>query len=248
MSLPPRLQAKILDRFDEMIGEGSAIYRDMKVVPGEWREPFVRTQEAYKTPDRNVIEWPRFVQWRENSASLLDQVIPKSSIHRESIVGFLRLSNRRDHLEYGIAKLKALRNDFEHGFLDDLVHQIEGEIAGDYLGQAESLIGEGQHQQFDHVPAAVLTGAVLERGLRAICSAQEPPISAVGSDGRPLTLGRLTDALKAAAVFNELLAKQLRAWADIRNAAAHGEFEKFSRSDVETMLAGVKSFLAQYHP
>jgi len=46
---------------------------------------------------------------------------------------------------------------------------------------------------------------------------------------------------------NELKAKQLRAWADIRNAAAHGEFDKFKRADVEGMIRGVSDFLATYY-
>lgn len=56
----------------------------------------------------------------------------------------------------------------------------------------------------------------------------------------------LIDELKSAGVFNELKAKQLRGWADIRNAAAHGESEKFKRTDVEAMIPGVANFLADH--
>ena len=71
-------------------------------------------------------------------------------------------------------------------------------------------------------------------------------LQTVKSNGNKLTLNPLIDELKTAGVFNELIAKQLRAWADIRNAAAHGEFDRFSRSDVETMIKGIDSFLATY--
>ena len=47
-------------------------------------------------------------------------------------------------------------------------------------------------------------------------------------------------------VFNELTAKQLRSWADIRNSAAHGKFEEFNRSQVESMVSGVLDFLARH--
>jgi hypothetical protein len=43
-----------------------------------------------------------------------------------------------------------------------------------------------------------------------------------------------------------LVAKQLRAWTDIRNNAAHGDFDKFKRCDVDLMLTGINSFLANY--
>jgi hypothetical protein len=46
-------------------------------------------------------------------------------------------------------------------------------------------------------------------------------------DGDPKTSNPLIDDLKKAGVFNELKARQLRAWADIHNKAAHGEFGQF---------------------
>lgn len=248
MPLPARLRNKLLNRFDELIAEGDAIHSAIKFVPGVFHAVYFPRGAMRQGPDQHIVDWPRFVQWRENSVSLLDQVVPKSSAHRTAINTFQGLENSKSHLEFGVAKLKALRHDFEKDFLDDLAVQVEGELAADYLGQAESLLGEGQRAMMGHVPAAVLSGAILERGLRTICGVQVPAIQAVDGDGRPLMLNRLIDTMKAAGIFNELMAKQLRAWADIRNAAAHGEFDKFSRSDVETMLAGVKGFLAQYHP
>ena len=59
-------------------------------------------------------------------------------------------------------------------------------------------------------------------------------------------LNALIDNLKNAGLYNELKAKQLRAWADIRNAAAHGKFGDFNRKDMEEMLKGVQNFLADY--
>lgn len=56
----------------------------------------------------------------------------------------------------------------------------------------------------------------------------------------------LIDDLKKAGVFNELKAKQLRSWADVRNKAAHGEFDQFNRTDVEQMMIGVTNFLADH--
>jgi hypothetical protein len=68
----------------------------------------------------------------------------------------------------------------------------------------------------------------------------------VKSNGKLLTLNPLIDELRKVEVFNELKAKDLRAWTDIRNAAAHGKFDEFHRSDVERMIKGVADFLAMY--
>jgi hypothetical protein len=59
----------------------------------------------------------------------------------------------------------------------------------------------------------------------------------------------LTKNIKAktnAGLFNETKAKHLRAWAAIRNDAVHGDFDKFTKQDVEGMLKGVAEFLADY--
>jgi hypothetical protein len=68
----------------------------------------------------------------------------------------------------------------------------------------------------------------------------------MNAKGEPKTLNRLIDELKKAGAFNELKAKQLRSWADIRNAAAQGEFSAFGKADVEQMIYGINNFLADY--
>ena len=114
------------------------------------------------------------------------------------------------------------------------------------MGQAEQLLEEGQSGKFDHVPAAVLSGAVLEKALKTLCDLQQPAIPVLKSDGEPKKMNLLIDDLKKAGLFNEAKAKQLRAWTAIRNHAAHGEFDQFNRKDVEQMIAGVNNFLADY--
>jgi hypothetical protein len=145
-----------------------------------------------------------------------------------------------------VSLLKGIKDDWDQGFFDDLSLAIEAEMAADYMGQAENLLAEGQRGKFDHVPAAVLAGAVLEKSLRTMCSQQQPPVSIVNTNGEPKKLNLLIDDLKKATAFNETKAKQLRAWAGIRNHAAHGEFDQFTRADVEAMIPGINTFLADY--
>jgi len=64
-------------------------------------------------------------------------------------------------------------------------------------------------------------------------------------NGDDKTMNTMIDDLKKAGVYNELKAKQLRSWADIRNSAAHGQFDQFKRMDVEQMLKGIKDFLGE---
>ncbi len=238
MTLPPNILNKYLNRFDELISEGESIEQ-------------LSLQEG--GIDCLNHHFQSFITWKTKYISLFDQIITGNSAH-QSLIKELNTpepANKIDSVYRGIlvrciSYLKAIKSDLQNGFLQDLALEIEAEIAADYMGQSEQLLGEGQSGKYDHIPAAVLAGAVLEKTLRTLCSKQEPPIITVNSRGSKITLNPLIDELKKAGLFNELKAKQLRAWADIRNAAAHGEFDNFNRNDVEGMIQGVNNFLSTY--
>jgi len=250
MTLPSNLFAKYLMRFDELIQQGQKLYDSIKIQLGDALLP----HESLKMFDDlsqigsgiEIVDLEALAKWRINYASLLDQVIPKSSTQRRLIENPGVCYSKAQDLENRLAALKAIREDFEHGFLGDLMIQVEAEVAANYLEQAEHLLTEGSSGKFDHVPAAVLSGAVLEKALKTLCIKQQPPISIMKEDGAPLKLTLLISELKKVGVYNELKSKQLLAWADIRNAAAHGDFDRFRRDDVELMLKGVKNFLATH--
>lgn len=246
MSLPEKTLATIVRRFESLIAEGADILSTAESIPAitDYNQLTGRHYESRAAFKK--LNWPRYVEWRTKAATLVSHVLPKDNIHIASVEGLTQLTPTAEHMEWATGFLKAVKNDLESGFLDGLATVIEAEIAADYMGQAEQLLGEGQTGKFDHVPAAVLSGAVLEKALRRLCGQQQPPIPVVNASGDHKTLNPLIDDLKKAVVFNELKAKQLRAWADIRNKAAHGDFEQFNRGDVDQMLKGIGNFLADY--
>ena len=173
-------------------------------------------------------------------------MLDKTSLHWPAAESIIKAANLEYAIDKGRLLLVALKADLAGGWLDKITEQVQAEVAADYLGMANSLMSEGVQGRNEYVPAAVLAGAVLERGLRDLCGRQMPVVSTSKTNGEPKTMNPLIDDLKAAKAFNELQAKELRTWADIRNAAAHGEFEKFNRGQVEAMVPGVRRFLAQY--
>ncbi|MBD1847658.1 DUF4145 domain-containing protein [Cyanobacteria bacterium FACHB-63] len=235
MTLPKNLYEKYLNRFNDLILEGEELEKIMHPTG----------IEMYNPAFQDLFEW------KIKCITLLNQVVPENHPYFGRWLNDLALTSKSDDgkgintiaLNRGLGYLRAIESDLEAGILDDLALQIEAEIAADYLGQAEYLLNEGQPGQYDHIPAAVLTGAVLEKELRSLCDRQMPPIQ-TEENGKPFMLNRLVDELKKAKVINELKAKQLKAWADIRNKAAHGQFEQFTRYDVELMINGVRNFLA----
>lgn len=245
MKLPDPILSKILARFDSLISEGRNILASSKDVPPSRSRNWATNTETHINGYKS-LDVEKFVEWRTNAATLLALVVPKGHVHRPAVEDITQLQGSYERLQEAVSLLRGIKDDLERGFLDGIAAAIEAEIAANYMGQAEQLLAEGQRGKYDHVPAAVLAGAVLEKALRALCEQQEPPISLKGSNGGFKTLGPMVDELKKVGVFNEAKAKQLRAWADIRNLAAHGEFTQFKRTDVEAMIAGINTFLADH--
>jgi len=128
--------------------------------------------------------------------------------------------------------LRAAKDDYEQGFLFDTRSLIEAEVFDDFLDQAEHLLNAGYYQ-----PAAVVIGSVLEDGLRKLCAKHEIPLSA-----RP-KLDTMNADLAKRGVYNKLTQKRVTTLADVRNKAAHGEWDQFTRDDVEDMLRNVRQFM-----
>ena len=117
--------------------------------------------------------------------------------------------------------------------LTDVRTLVSAEVFTDFLGMAKHLLERGYRD-----PAASLCGAVLEQGLRRI--ATKEGIKVRDRDD----LGALNQKLAAKGVYTRLVQKRVTVWTDVRNAADHGEFSQYSKTDVEEMHTGVGSFLA----
>lgn len=244
MPLPPDIDRRIRTRFNDLLTESELLVKDMEAAERQSRER-ARHNGAIIFGEIEVLS-EQFYSFRTRFLSLV-QLLSTRNLSINSMVSEVQnLDNMVSNAMKLRGYLSGLKDDYEAGMLEDLTELIEANIAADYLGQAEQLLVEGQPGKNDHVPAAVLSGSILEKNLRVLCGRAIPEISTLKANGEPKTMNILIDDLRKANVFNELKAKQLRSWADIRNAAAHGEFEKFGRQDVEQMLVGVRNFLADY--
>jgi len=224
LPIPPELDKKIRKRFDELIEEGNHLSRE---------NASTADYEAFVTKSQSLTNTlfggsDRELKIEKRINYLFDRWIP-SEVHR-----------------YILGIVRGLKDDYENGFLDNLEERIVADISADYMTQVEGLLDEGRSGQYDHVPGAVLCGAVLEDALRRLCDRQTPQVRTDKPNGRPKALNALIQDLQQANAFNKLKAQQLRGWAQIRNSAAHGKFDEFNRDDVELMVNGVKNFLADY--
>ena len=53
--------------------------------------------------------------------------------------------------------------------------------------------------------------------------------------------------LAKAGAYNLLWQKNITALADLRNKAAHGQWDQFTKDDVATMLQQVRSFMTNHY-
>ena len=54
----------------------------------------------------------------------------------------------------------------------------------------------------------------------------------------------MNDDLAKAGIYNSLVQKQITALAGIRNSAAHGKIDEFTKVNVEQMIPEIEHFLA----
>lgn len=235
-----KTKQKYIARISKLIEEGSNLkIETYKTFTGY--DQYDR--EEYET--NKCLSYDSFVEWKTSCITILDTIVPKTSLHRNTVEELSSLNNELLSQKFVVSFLKSILKDFENGFFEDIETQVDAEISSDYLHQAEQLLSYGKSENKSYIPAAILSGAVLEHGLRTIAGKLEPP-ETTDSKGKVLMLGGLIEALKKRLVYNELTAKQLRYWADIRNAVAHGKFEDFDHEQIEAMVRGVSDFLSRY--
>lgn len=238
MALPPTLHERYLKRFDELIAEGEMIIQGTTTET----EPGLQTTSGLVALPPTVshsIDVDRFYEWQAKWVSLLSQIVPGNHPQAKRVARFRSYAANYDSLRQMLALLRAMKDDYQHGFLDDLPSLIRAEIAGDSLAQAEMLYEEGYY-----VPAGVLAAAVFEDVLRKLCD--EKGIPTINGKGRRKTINPMNGDLAKAKVYNAAKAHEIRAWADIRNDCAHGDGDKVNPQDVGRMVKGVRAFVADH--
>ncbi|MCI0708900.1 MAG: DUF4145 domain-containing protein [Chloroflexi bacterium] len=240
MPLPPNIDNKIRASFEKLIKEGE--------------ELLVRMSQAHLTevkrwdipPEKIPVLPAPYSEWQTKVKSLLNYIGRDNPTVQGALEQVIHTPNEFEPAAKILGTLKGLYEAYQSEMLGNLVEYVEAEVVSDYLTQAQQLLAEGHAGKHDYVPAAVLTGAVLEDALRRLCQRQAPPISVFDAQGKPKKMSVMIEDLKKSGLYNENKAKQLRSWAGTRNHAAHGEFTEFKRAEVEAMITGVENFLADY--
>jgi hypothetical protein len=173
-------------------------------------------------------------QWSTSVLTLLSRVFGRSSTTCERFIASLEVKYSNSHVRFHKLNsvFRSAKDDYLGGYLFDVRNIAAASLFDDELEQAQYFLNAGFK-----APAAVVTGVVLETTLREMCT-QHPDLEP--SDNA----NRMNADLAKAGVYNAMRAKQITAWADIRNQAAHGRPEEFDEGDVHRMIDGVRDFIA----
>jgi hypothetical protein len=203
-------------RFDELNQQAEAIEASKKM----WRPEYGIS--GYRIEQSDLLNWTVKVR------HLLSSVCGPDSQHFTQFVASESASMYTTNHEIFLklrAVLLAAKEDYEGGYLNKLKLLVQGEVFESELEQADELLASGYT-----TAAAVIAGVVLETGLREMCA------DSALETGK---LDKMNADLAKAGIYNKLVQKQITALADIRNSAAHGRSDQFSKDDVANMIRAI---------
>lgn len=212
------IDEKIIMRLDELIETGEKVLVTKRGSQFAGRDSYVDSQMAY--------------QWATSVQNLLARVFGQESEHYKNFSAQVanQLSYSPTYRAQGI--LKAAKDDYENDQLFEIRRLVEAELFDNILEQSEYLLNSGYYQA-----AAVIAGCVLEDGLRKLCAEKQ-----VSLPSKP-KLDNMNSELAKAGVFSKLVQKRITALADLRNKAAHGQWDQFTKGDVEEMIQAIRRIM-----
>jgi hypothetical protein len=138
--------------------------------------------------------------------------------------------------------LKLLRQSVASGYLVSIQELLHADLFSDFLEMAEHLLVEGYKD-----PAAVLIGGVLEEHLRKLCSKNSITLEYTDSKGilHPKKSETMNTDLASNNVYSKLDQKNVTAWLDLRNKAAHSLYGEYTTQQVELLLQSIRDFITR---
>lgn len=217
------IDAQIIDRFEKLIARGEDVLRTKKLSP-----------DGLLAFD-SAVDFQSGNQWLASAQSLLANGLGRDAEHYLLFTSIFEKGVTFFRVQKGLGVLAAAKEDYENGYLSEIRGLIAAEMLSDLLQQAGELLDAGYEGS-----GAVLAGAVLEDELRKLCKTRSITLPV-----KP-KLEFMNAQLAKSGAYNKLTQKRLTAIADIRNSAAHGNWDEFTHADVSEMIKWITSFIERF--
>ena len=180
-------------------------------------------------------------QVRASGLSFLERVFGRESAYYTNFESSTQ-AQLGSHFKSGLGILRSAQEEIHGGWLFNLRSLVSADIFADYL--VASHLSDGGYKD----PAAVLAGSTLEEHIRQLCQNNGVPVEE-NKNGKlvPLRADRLNAELAKAGVYGKLDQKNVTAWLDLRNKAAHGHYGDYTEDQVRLLIQSVGDFIAR-HP
>ena len=199
-----KLDALVLKRLDELELKANMVNATMR--EDDW---------GFSRIDNKL-----FFEWAISVMNLLSNIFGDSSVHYQNFKQkYEEADGSYTSFEICNGIFRSAKEDYAGGYVFNLRSLVSVEVLDSVIEQAEQLLVAGYKD-----PAAVVIGIVLETALKELCNKNSIQIG---------KLDRMNSELSKNGLYNVGVQKRITAWADIRNNAAHGNWDKYKVEDVE---------------
>ncbi len=163
--------------------------------------------------------------------SAIERVVGQSSDYYKRVT-------KVNVLERQIGVVIALIDDIQKGYLLRFEELAHSNVFSDYIEMSDYLLDRNFKDA-----AAVIAGSTLEVHLRLLCIKNEVSTEVNGKNKKANVMN---EDLARKNVYNKLNQKLITSWIDLRNNAAHGNYDEYDKAQVKGQIEGIKNFIARY--
>lgn len=223
---------RIRKRFTELRNLAADVDESTEKV--EFRKPHWYNEGEYSFSEELRVNEGLYIEWTTSATALLHRVFGPDDPTTIAFAKALMPCGGTLHRCFSNAfpVFQSAYDQFENGHLFDLRNLVHAEVFSDELDLAKHYLdNDGK------TAAAVVAGVVLETALRKLC---------VDRDLEVGQLNPMNQRLRENGAYTQIVWRQIQAWADIRNSAAHGKPDEFEAQQVSLMISGVRDFVAKH--
>jgi hypothetical protein len=133
--------------------------------------------------------------------------------------------------------VRQLKQDFGDGYLSSARELLHAETFADFLEMADHLLSEGYKDA-----AAVIAGSSLEVHLRNLADKHNLTVEL---NGKAKKADQVNSDLASASAYSKLDQKNVTAWLDLRNKAAHGHYGDYTSTQVSHLVSQIRDFMVR---
>lgn len=199
---------------------------------------YTTMQEQSRHDDLSDLQKHERQSLISRAIAAIHRISGNSSTYNAEVKRILeRLPHLHTHTSSIIGIVKALREDLNAGYLQSLAEIVHSEVFADFIDMATHLLENGYKDA-----AAVIIGSTFESHLKKLASKNGVLLEV---DGRPVKAEKLNQEMARANVYTLLDQKNVTAWLDLRNKAAHGNYNEYASDQVKLLIASVQDFITR---